>query len=49
MKRRLFCDISPACYKISVEKEIMLRNIKNLLSKEKIAKTRLNEELPNIV
>lgn len=49
MKRRLFCDISPACYKISVEKEIMLRDIKNLLSKEKIAKTRLNEELPNIV
>ncbi len=49
MGRKLFCDINPTCYKISVEKEILLRKIKDLLSSEKIAKTKSEEELPNIV
>ena len=49
MGRKLFCDICPATYKISVKKEIMLRHIKNILSKEKIAKKHSKEELPNIV
>ena len=49
MGRKLFCDISPMTYKISVKKEIMLRHIKNIISKEKIAKTHSNKELPNIV
>ncbi len=49
MGRKLFCDISPTTYKISVKKEIMLRHIKNIISKEKIAKTHSNKELPNIV
>lgn len=49
MGRKLFCDISPTCYKISLRKEIMLRHLKDLLSKEKIAKTKTKEELPNIV
>ena len=49
MKRKLFCDISPTTYKISLRKEIMLRHIKNAFSREKIAKTHSNEELPNIV
>ncbi|MEG1008426.1 MAG: VanW family protein [Bacilli bacterium] len=49
MERKLFCDISPICYKISFKKEILRRNIKDLFSKEKIAKERSNEELPNIV
>ena len=40
MTRKLFCDISPTCYKISVQKEILLRKTKDLLSKEKIAKTK---------
>lgn len=49
MGRKLFCDINPTCYKISVEKEILLRKIKDLFSSEKIAKTKGEEELPNIV
>ena len=49
MGRKLFCDISPTTYKISVKKEILLRHIKNILSSEKIAKTHFKEELPNIV
>ena len=49
MGRKLFCDISPTTYKISTEKEIILRHLKNIISKEKIAKTHSNKELPNIV
>ena len=49
MSRKLFCDISPTTYKISMKKEILLRHIKNVLSKEKIAKYHSKEELPNIV
>lgn len=49
MSRKLFCDISPTCYKISEKKEILIRNVKDLFSKEKFAKERSKEELPNIV
>ena len=49
MGRKLFCDISPTTYKISLKKEIALRHIKNFLSKEKFAKMRSKKELPNIV
>lgn len=49
MGRKLFCEISPICYEISIRKEIMLRNIKDLFSNEKIAKNKSNIELPNIV
>ena len=49
LARKLFCDISPTCYKISEKKEILLRNIKDFFSKEKFAKERWKEELPNIV
>ncbi len=49
MARRLFCTLSPTCYKISLEKEILKRKLKNLLGREKIAKSRQTENLPNIV
>lgn len=49
MGRKLFCDISPTCYKISEKKEIMVRVIKDLVSSKKIAKQKSEEELPNIV
>ena len=49
MSRKLFCDISPTTYKISMKKEILLRHIKNVVSKDKIAKYHSKEELPNIV
>lgn len=48
-KNKLFCEISPACYTISLYKEIAKRHIKNLLSKEKFAKTKKREKLPNVV
>lgn len=49
MSRKLFCEINPTCYKISLEKEIVKRHIKNMFSNEKIAKTKSDKELPNIV
>lgn len=49
MGRKLFCELSPTCYKISVEKEILLRNLKDFFRKDKIAKTKSVEPLPNTV
>ena len=49
LARKLFCDINPTCYKISVKKETLLRNIKDFLSREKIAKEKSEELLPNVV
>lgn len=49
MDRKLFCEINPLTYEISLKKEITKRHIKNLLSSERIAKTYLEEELSNIV
>lgn len=49
MARKLFCEISPFCYKLSMQKEIVKRHIKNLFSKDKIAKQRVETELPEIV
>ncbi len=49
MSRKLFCELSPTCYKISVAKERMKRNIKNSFDKNKLAVTKLDTELPNIV
>ena len=46
MKRKLFCEISPITYKISMEKEILLRHIKDIFSNEKLAKERITEKLP---
>lgn len=49
MPRKLFCELSPICYKISVFKERTKRNIKNKLNKNKLAIIKSVEELPNIV
>lgn len=48
MKRKLFCEISPLTYKISMQKCIMIRHIKNLFTKEKFAKTK-GEPLPILI
>ena len=47
--RKLFCDINPTTYKISLEKEIFKRNVKDLFSEEEIAMQHSKEVLPNIV
>lgn len=49
MGRKLFCDISPTTYKISLRKEIMIRKIKDVCSKEKLATTHKTDPYPNIV
>jgi vancomycin resistance protein VanW len=49
MSRKLFCEINPTCYKISVEKEIVKRKIKDKLNKEQLAHEKSEKELPNIV
>lgn len=46
MGRKLFCQICPLTYAISMEKEILRRNIKDIFSKEKYAKTKTTEKLP---
>lgn len=48
-KKKLFCEINPTCYAISLQKEIVKRHIKNFFSKEKFAKTIKKEKLPNVV
>ncbi|MBR3358425.1 MAG: VanW family protein [Solobacterium sp.] len=48
-KRKLFCEISPLTYEISMKKEIIKRHIKNLTSKEKIAREHSNNRLPYVV
>lgn len=45
MSRKLFCEISPLTYKISMNKCIFLRHIKNIFSNEKFAKTK-GDKLP---
>ena len=45
----LFCDINPACYAISLKKEILKRHIKNIINKEIFSKQKSEEKLPNII
>lgn len=45
-QRKLFCQISPTTYKISVMKCRMIRHLKNILSGEKFAQKREEQLLP---
>lgn len=49
MKRKLFCEISPITYAISVKKCRMKRRLQNLFSGIKIAKTKQEEKLPVVI
>ena len=49
MKRKLFCEISPLTYKISKEKEIIIRNIKDKFSKVDFSTEKQEEKLPYII
>ncbi len=46
---KLFCEISPFCYAISLQKERWKRYLKDLLSRECFARTRQEEILPHVV
>lgn len=48
-KRRLFCELSPTCYKLSLRKEYMLRDIHDLLSGETFASEINTVPLPAVV
>lgn len=49
MKRKLFCEICPLTYRISVKKNIILRNIKDVLSLKRFANEKAYEPLPVII
>lgn len=49
MNRKLFCEISPFTYRLSMEKEIVKRHLKDLLQKTHFAKERTEKPLPVLV
>lgn len=46
---KLFCELSPAAYAISVKKEIYKRQLTDKISGEKFAKEKKEEKLPHVV
>lgn len=48
-RKKLFCEISPLTYAISLQKEIAKRHIKNFLSKEKFANNIDTDKLPIVI
>ncbi len=48
-KRKLFCELSPACYKISLQKEYLLRDMRDMFSGERIAREKNTLPFPVIV
>lgn len=49
MGRKLFCEISPTTYKISMEKNILQRHLKDFFSKEHFARKKSNDRLPVLI
>ena len=49
MKRKLFCEISPFTYRLSMEKEILKRHLRDLFQKTSFAKERTENSLPVLV
>ena len=47
--RKLFCEICPFTYRLSMEKEILKRKVKDLLHKTQFAKQRTETSLPVLV
>ena len=49
MKRKLFCEICPFTYRLSMEKEILKRHVKDFLHKTRFARERTEDSLPVLV
>ncbi|MBE7018820.1 MAG: vancomycin resistance protein [Ruminococcaceae bacterium] len=49
MERKLFCELSPVTYCLSVQKNILTRHLKDLVSKQKFAKKKSADKLPVLV
>lgn len=49
MPRKLFCEISPFTYRLSMEKEILKRHLKDFIHKIRFARERTTDNLPVVV
>lgn len=49
MKRKLFCEISPFTYRLSMEKEILKRHIKDFLQGTHFAREKSELSLPVLI
>lgn len=49
MSRRLFCQISPWCYDISVWKGCLMRRLRDCLGNDRFCKRKSNEPLPVLI
>lgn len=49
MARKLFCEISPFTYRLSMEKEILKRHLNDIRQKTRFAKVRTKESLPVLI
>ena len=49
MKRILFCELCPFAYRLSMEKEILKRHFKDLLTHTAFAQERTNDSLPVVI
>lgn len=49
MKRKLFCEISPFTYRLSMEKEILKRHVKDWLHKTQFAQQQVKDVLPVVI
>lgn len=49
MKRKLFCEISPFAYRLSMEKEILKRHLRDALRRTRFARERATDSLPVLV
>ena len=49
MKRKLFCELSPFTYRLSMEKEILKRHVQDLLHKTQFSCERTESSFPVVV
>lgn len=49
MRKRLFCEMGPWAYSLSLKKQIATRKLRNILSKEKFANEHSTDTLPVVV
>lgn len=48
-KRKLFCELCPFTYKLSLQKNIFIRHVKNMMSKEKMAHEINETPFPHLI
>lgn len=49
MGRKLFCEVSPLAYHISIFKCRLIRRLKDIFNSKKVAKTKSDEKLPYLI